>query len=154
MSPQMMDGETVANLMTSPALTLRADTPIQNAVDLMEARRIRHIPVVDEADHIIGILSKRDLLARPWAFSPTEASSEMRAHTMVGELMISPVFTCTARTSIGEAARSMLQHKYDALPVVNAQGQVEGILTSADYLRHVVRNTTPQSTGEIKAYGP
>ena len=52
---------TVADIMTAPAITVRADEAVIGALSLMTKRRIRHLPVV-EADRIVGMVSIGDLV--------------------------------------------------------------------------------------------
>jgi CBS domain-containing protein len=51
----------VADVMTSPAITVDPDTPVMSALSMMTRRRIRHLPVL-EADHPIGFVSIGDLV--------------------------------------------------------------------------------------------
>ena len=53
-----------AEVMTVPAVTVKEDTPLDRCIHLMERNRIRRVPVVDEADHIHGIISLEDIAAR------------------------------------------------------------------------------------------
>ncbi len=56
----MLDGK-VGDVMTSPAITVTADTPVLSALSLMTRRRIRHLPVVD-GERLIGFVSIGDLV--------------------------------------------------------------------------------------------
>jgi CBS domain-containing protein len=58
--PAMMD-KPVGDVMTSPAITVTADTPILSALSLMTRRRIRHLPVAD-GDRLVGFVSIGDLV--------------------------------------------------------------------------------------------
>jgi CBS domain-containing protein len=58
--PAMMD-KAVGDVMTSPAITVTADTPILSALSLMSRRRIRHLPVA-EGDRLVGFVSIGDLV--------------------------------------------------------------------------------------------
>ncbi|MEZ4674534.1 MAG: CBS domain-containing protein [Caldilineaceae bacterium] len=70
----------VRDRMTSPVLTLTADTPFQEALKLMKQRKIRRIPIVGANGKLAGIVSERDLLHA----SPSPATSlniwEMNYH--------------------------------------------------------------------------
>lgn len=59
---QKAGGDTAKELMTSPAVTIRATESVTSAARLMEAARIKRIPVVDEEDRLVGIVSRRDLV--------------------------------------------------------------------------------------------
>jgi IMP dehydrogenase len=55
-------GLPVRELMTSPVYFVHADHSIENCMNLMTEKRIRHIPVLDSEDHLIGIVSIRDVV--------------------------------------------------------------------------------------------
>jgi len=60
--------EVAGQAMTSPAVTITADTPLAAVARVMRKHRVKRLPVVDDAEHVIGILSRHDLLsalARP-----------------------------------------------------------------------------------------
>ncbi|MFP5385592.1 MAG: CBS domain-containing protein [Bacteriovoracia bacterium] len=58
-----------AEVMTVPAVTVTEDTPLERCIHLMERNRVRRIPVVDESDHIKGIISIEDIAARNEAYA-------------------------------------------------------------------------------------
>ncbi|ASW56360.1 CBS domain-containing protein [Plantactinospora sp. KBS50] len=61
-------GETAADLMTGPAVTISRDASVSAAARLMDSARVKRLPVVDEHGRLVGMLSRRDLLslyARP-----------------------------------------------------------------------------------------
>jgi CBS domain-containing protein len=55
-------GDLVGDIMTSPALTIKPDTNIAEAVRMMEEKKIRRLTVVDEKNTLIGILTRADIL--------------------------------------------------------------------------------------------
>ena len=52
----------IREIMTSPAITVKPETPIYEAMQLLRKHRISGLPVVDEDDHVAGILSEKDVL--------------------------------------------------------------------------------------------
>ncbi len=71
--PAMMD-KAVGDVMTSPAITVTADTPILSALSLMSRRRIRHLPVAD-GDRLVGFVSIGDLVKYRIEHIEAEASA-------------------------------------------------------------------------------
>ena len=59
-------GRVVDELMTREVVTVAADTPLEEIVALMERHRIKRLPVVDDSDTLVGIVSRADLLAALW----------------------------------------------------------------------------------------
>ncbi len=60
--PERRIGDLVGDIMTSPALTIRPDTNIAEAVKVMDEKRIRRLTVVDDSNRLIGILTRADIL--------------------------------------------------------------------------------------------
>jgi CBS domain-containing protein len=55
-------GDLVGDIMTAPALTIRPDANIAEAVRLMDERKVRRLPVVNDKNILIGIISRADIL--------------------------------------------------------------------------------------------
>jgi len=126
----------VGDVMTKHPAVVGLDTPVKEAVDLMRSKVVRHLPVVDEAGHVLGMLTDRDL--RHAAFVPALAE-----HTgweprrvkapRVRDVMTWSVVTTHADTPLVQAALTMFQRRIGSLPVV-ADGRLVGILTERDVL--------------------
>ena len=68
----------VCDLMTSPAISIGPEASLADVRDLMSERKIRHVPVVDEAQSIIGLVSQRDVLRH--AISPADRDNPKVSH--------------------------------------------------------------------------
>ncbi|MBI2157569.1 MAG: CBS domain-containing protein [Candidatus Rokubacteria bacterium] len=136
-APAWPDPVPVTAWMTQPAVTIRAAAPVREAAALMKAREIRHLPVVDDTDRLVGIVTDRDL--RQIVFDPAIQErlgevAEILEGLTVREVMTWGVVTVKPATGIRQAARLMHEQKIGALPVV-ADGRVVGMLTERDVLR-------------------
>lgn len=60
--PERRMGDHVGDIMTSPALTIKPDANIAEAVKIMDEKKIRRLTVVDEKNMLIGILTRADIL--------------------------------------------------------------------------------------------
>jgi acetoin utilization protein AcuB len=127
----------VGERMTRPVITVHADLPIQEALNLMRQENIRRAPVVDDRGHLIGIVSERDLLHA----SPSDATSlsvwelnYLLSKIRIDRVMTKEVITVNEDTPIEEAARIMADHKIGGLPVTR-MGQVVGIITETDLFK-------------------
>lgn len=131
----------VKHHMSSPALTITADTPFQDALKLMHERKIRRLPVVDRNGKLMGIVSERDLLhAAP---SPATSLSVWELNYLlwkltVKDLMATKVLTVTPDALLQEAATIMLEKKIGGLPVVDQDQKVVGVITETDIFKALV----------------
>lgn len=79
-------GVTAAELMTSPPVTVGPDTPLADAARLMRDRRVKRLPVVNAGEHLIGIISRADVLrvfTRPDAEIRREVAEEVIVETFL-----------------------------------------------------------------------
>jgi acetoin utilization protein AcuB len=139
----------VAMWMTRKPVTIAPTTSIGEAAALMARRRFRHVLVTDERTAALrGIVSLHDLArAFPADFNPLSAAAATGAPAIaVGDVMTAKPATVTPATPIEDAARLMLDHKFNALPVVQGDAVV-GILTESDVLRAFVEMVGPGDRG-------
>ena len=122
----------VRDLMTSAVVSVGPDEPIDQVQALMERKHIRHVPVVDGAGRVLGVVSQRDVIQRA-LLEDTGA---------VSEIMAWKADTIEADDELSKAARIMLDQKYGCLPVVE-HGRLAGILTEADFVKYVVSGKFP-----------
>jgi acetoin utilization protein AcuB len=128
----------VRDCMSSPAVAITPDTPLPDALNLMHEHRFRRLPVVDENDKLVGIVSERDLLyASP---PPATLLSGLELNHLLAELptkkiMTRKVLTTTPDTFVEDAARLMVENKVGGLPVVDEDKHVVGVITETDVFR-------------------
>ena len=126
---------TVGDLMTPVVMALYPTDTLDAARIEMAFGHVRHLPVIDEQERVLGLVSQRDLLTTYWR----EGSA---APVPVGPLMKTGLVVVTAATPIPEAVALMLEHLVGCLPVVDGGGKLVGILTETDFLRYVYREVT------------
>ncbi|MBI3107155.1 MAG: CBS domain-containing protein [Candidatus Rokubacteria bacterium] len=129
------------DVMTRPALTVRQDATVGVAWKLMRTRKVRHLPVLDAASRLVGIVSDRDL--RQVILEPSiqeQLGNLARAFNVltVKEVMTWGVITVRPDTEIRQAARIMHEQKIGALPVVD-RGKLFGMLTGDDLFKAMVQ---------------
>jgi acetoin utilization protein AcuB len=128
----------VRELMDKVVQTLTPDHRIYHAVGLMEEHGIRHIPMVDKDDRLVGIVSDRDIKRQlSAAYATDEESMSDRLVMLRGleDIMTTAVVTVTPKDTIRMAAARMLEERISAVPVVDEDGHVCGIVTTTDILR-------------------
>ena len=123
---------TAAELMTSPAITIHADAPVQVAARIMRDRRVKRLPVVGPDDALIGIVSRADLLGmydRPDADILAEVTD-----VVVGEFGFSPVdFDVTVSSGV-VTLTGFVPQQDTALELVARLRHVEGVVAVRDRL--------------------
>jgi acetoin utilization protein AcuB len=122
--------------MSQPVISVRPQTPVADALNLMKRERIRRLPVIEDG-RLAGIVSDKDLLyASP---SPATSLSVWEVTYLLGKLTVEkvmshPVATVTEDTPLEEAARLMVDRKIGGLPVMRGE-QVVGIITETSLFR-------------------
>ena len=128
---------TVRDIMTRDPIILGRNDTLDLAEDIMDLRRIRHMPVVDEGS-IVGIVSQRDLfrsaLVTALGFGRKTQTAVIKT-IKIKEIMTEHVITISPDVSVKEAARVMIDKKIGCLPVVDGENLV-GLLTETDILRY------------------
>ncbi len=126
----------VGDRMSHPVITISADLPIIEAVNLMRREHIRRTPVIKDGG-LVGIVSDKDLLNA----SPSPATSlsiwEMNyllSKITVEDVMTTDVLTIQTDTPIEEAARIMVDNKIGGLPVMKGD-RVVGVITETDIFK-------------------
>lgn len=131
----------VRELMTAKPITVNADTPVLEARQLMQDKRVRHLLVMD-GDRLAGIVTDRDIrLNLP---SPATSLSVWEINYLLARMTVSQVMSKNLKTigleqEAADAARLMLDHRIGALPVLDG-GRLAGIITETDLLRAFARS--------------
>lgn len=139
----MADNKLVHEIMTRRVVTLYEEDNLQRIATELTQLRFRHLPVVDDGK-LVGILSQRDILRATVTgvdHSPLARAREARflEQTFVRDLMHTEVKTARPDEPIKAAAERMLEARVGALPVVDEQGMVVGIVTENDIMRALLR---------------
>ncbi len=130
----------VRELMSKKLITVTVDDSVMKASKLMKEHGIQHLPVLKQGA-LAGIVSDRDLKEA----SPSKATA-LDIHELyylldqitVGKVMPTRLFTVSPVDTVEKAAAIMLKHNISALPVVNPEGGLEGIITKGDIFRAFV----------------
>jgi acetoin utilization protein AcuB len=122
--------------MTKLPVTVSPTTPVSEARELMQRKRIRHL-LVTERERLVGIITDRDIrlnLPSPASSLSVWEINYLLAKLTVGEVMTKGVITIGPERRVAEAVRLLLEHKIGALPVIEGE-RVVGIITETDLLR-------------------
>ncbi len=120
--------------MTADPLTLSPEDSLMEALQTMRLRKIRRVPIV-AGGKLVGLITEGDLKrAEPSTLTDTqEQFTEVMESTLLSRIMIENLITTTPDAPLKEAARTLWNSKYGALPVLEGEKLV-GILTDNDLL--------------------
>ncbi|MDT4967550.1 MAG: dehydrogenase [Acidobacteriota bacterium] len=102
-------------------VTIRPDRPVSEALGVMERFKISGVPVVDEAGHLVGIITNRDL------------RFETRFDIPVSEVMTKqPLVTVPVGTTLEQAKAVLQKHRIEKLLVIDDDKHIKGLITVKD----------------------
>ncbi|MFF4537179.1 CBS domain-containing protein [Streptomyces aureus] len=150
-----MRHDKIGSVMTTDVVRAEYGTPFKEVARLLAEHRISGLPVVDEDDKVIGVLSETDLLTHtastPDPYEPDHhtrftgltpgarrRAAKNKART-AGGLMTVPAVTVHADDSLVRAARTMAQRHVERLPVLDEEDRLVGIVTRGDLLKVFLR---------------
>jgi CBS domain-containing protein len=126
-------GVTAAEVMTTPAVTIREDAPVAEAARLMQSRKVKRLPVVDVNGRLRGIITRTDVLSvfeRP----DHEIWDEVIKEVIIGEFGLDPeLFVLTVRSGVVTITGSM-DRRADALSMLATIRHLEGVIGIRDRL--------------------
>ncbi|GGN84681.1 CBS domain-containing protein [Actinoplanes lobatus] len=135
----------VKEIMTSPVHVIWQNDPVENAAELMTAKSVTALPVVDADGLLVGMVADSDLLK---GRVPPDVTAHQRRRpdpdphnrpAMVEEVMSRYPVTTTPDTDVAKVAEQMLEHNIRSLPVVQNRNVV-GIISRRDLIRALVRS--------------
>ena len=131
--------ETVKEWMSGDPVSVAPDASALEALERMQNRGIRHLPVVDGAKRVIGVLSIDDLRsALPFDVSlrtpASGAQAESAREWCVGDLMTHAPVTLREGDPLATAAERMAERRIGCLPIVDPNGRLVGLLSETDLL--------------------
>ncbi|WP_151478295.1 CBS domain-containing protein [Streptomyces albicerus] len=139
----------VSELMTTGVVSVRQDAAFTEIAKLLAEHDITAVPVVDDSDRPVGVVSEADLLRKEAGRldatgslpgpDPQSAARAKAEATTAGGLMTSPAVTARPEWTAVEAARAMERNRVKRLPVVDGSGRLIGVISRADLLRVFLR---------------
>lgn len=129
----------VSEIMRTVLVTVTMDHTIGQAREIMQMKNIRHLLIMD-GSKLVGVITDRDVRSQisPRVDTPIESKSDKTTlETKLHQVMTRDLITVAPDTPIAEAANLILEHKIGCLPVIDRDGFTIGIITDADFLRHL-----------------
>jgi CBS domain-containing protein len=131
----------IRDVMTSPAITISADTAIREVVALLDEQKITILPVVGPAGDLIGVVSEADLLMAAMTHEPEGAAR------LAGEVMTRLVTSLPAEADLDEVVELMATTMLKSLPVLD-RGRVVGVISRSDVI-HLLANRDRRLRAEV-----
>ncbi|MGW8554744.1 CBS domain-containing protein [Streptomyces tubercidicus] len=139
----------VSDVMTQTVAAVGREARFKEIVETMERWQVSALPVLAGEGRVIGVVSEADLLPKeefresaPDRLEQRRWLDDMRraGALTAGELMTAPALTVRANATLSQAARTMAWASVKRLPVVDAQGALQGIVSRADLLKVFLRS--------------
>jgi CBS domain-containing protein len=143
------------NIMTKDVITVRPEEKVEKVAQLLVENKISGIPVVDENNQVLGIVSEKDLMIRAseWKVpfyltlfdsiifleNPIRFNNNLKKYTalQVKDAMTTKVIVVEEDAPVSEVVEIMQKHKINRVPVVK-HGRLIGIVTRNDILKSLV----------------
>jgi CBS domain-containing membrane protein len=136
----------VREVMTKDVVKIRADADFTEATNLLSENRISGLPVVDEEDRVIGVITEGDVLSmaglrKEHAFKDIirhilgEPLSRPKESRRLRDVMSAPAITTRPDADIRDVALTLDDKRIKRLPVVDERGRLIGVISRADIVR-------------------
>ncbi len=130
----------VSEIMTKNVMSVAEQAPLREVLSLMNQNKFRHVPVM-QGQNLSGIVSRTDL--NRLTFSSLFSGQEEADEAVLDMLNLSQVMTNKPRTvspddSIRDVAEILANEEFHALPVVDEDGKLSGIVTTTDVIKYLL----------------
>lgn len=129
--------EPIRQHMTTNVITLKPDSTLGEARDILLKKRIHHIPIV-ENKMLVGMVTSWDL------FKLGKAADDYQS-MKVSEIMTTKIATLEPDQHLGAVADVLTRHLFHAVPIVNDKRELLGIVTSTDIIRYEHSKEYPEN---------
>jgi len=137
----------VERIMTSPVRSLSPENTIEEALNMMSRYSFRHVPITNEDDKLVGIVSDRDIkMTLPSVLSDEDPG--MNLEQPLSRIMRTNVTYCHPLDFVEEIALDFYHFAIGAIPVVR-EGKIVGIVTQKDMLNTFLELTGIKEPGSI-----
>lgn len=144
------------DIMSSPAISIDINHTVKKVLDLLASRSISGVPVVDDENRVIGIISDTDIIkyahknsvvthvnlsgwVSPYAdvneLASVKKGFDQLATMKIGNVMTKKVYTVNQDLDAGEVAKLMNKRNINRIPVVDDAGKLVGIVTRSDIVQ-------------------
>ena len=153
----------VQEIMTEQVICLEPQDNLARAMEVMQTEEIRHVPIMDEQEKFVGLVSDRDILRNlPYAGRrPPSPPKRFREHLFATDpwttnflmplesVMVRKVLHILPGCSVCEAADMLYTKKISCLPVIDEQEKLRGIVTVTDLMRALLTAYEPAEKADL-----
>lgn len=129
----------ISEIMTAPVITIREDAPLHEVAEKIQKNGIRHLPIVDKDNKLVGLMTERGLYkvqSPRWLEDGTwYYDQETLDNFILKSVMIHEPFTMSPDNTVAEAVLRMVEKKYGCILVVDKDRKICGIVSYVDLLK-------------------
>lgn len=128
------------DIMTTPAVCVRPSTPIAEVAAILSQRGFCAVPVVEEGDRLVGLVTETDLIRERFGLHPQSPTSgrDRQPKTVAAQVMTSPVEFVRPEATLSALAKCMISGRRRSMPVVDGI-RVVGMVTRRDVVETMAR---------------
>jgi len=123
----------IESIMSTNLVTISPTASLEEARSLMHENRVHHLPVVDQNEALVGLLTLTDVLAASDSRLRDDDSRIHATDICINEVMVTDLATVDEHASLRQAALFLEKHHIGCLPVVT-DGKLRGIITDTDFV--------------------
>ncbi len=137
-----MMNEKVKVIMTKDPITIGPKDTLDKATKILKDYRIEHLPVIDENKKLLGIISFFDL----WEL---DKSHDEYKNIKVEDVMTKRVAKLNPGDKVGSVAEIFLENLFEAIPIVDDENTLVGIVTMLDVVWYEYKKEYPRHYGDF-----
>ncbi len=134
-----MDNQPLTTIMAADPVTVDRGQTVSEVRFLLANERIHHLPVIEEG-RLVGMISSNDVMRVSFSLDTDDAVSRtlLDQTVSIDDLMVADLVTVSAHGSVRDAAIALSAGGFHAVPVVDDEGHLVGIVTSTDLIQYLL----------------
>ena len=121
----------VKDVMTKDVISVKKDTPIYEAMEIMRKKDITGMPVIEDDMTLVGVITEKDVLRLFYA-------NEEEKNETVGFFMTRPAVSYRENENLRSVCDFMMINYFRRVPVVSKQGKLVGIISRPDIIDYIL----------------
>lgn len=126
-----MMNEEVRSIMTKAPATVSPNDTVEQVSAMMLRKRIQQVPVIDENNHLLGLVTSYDL----WR----HCTAGEGGRTPIRKVMSTDIVKLAPKDKVGAAAELFMDKRFKTFPVVNLRNELKGVVTAFDVIRYSLK---------------